>query len=375
MQKICISCCKLTPYFFFYHKCKLPDGSWLQFEPRLKLESNTDEAPIDDGGGLVQALTGGHTRCANAPRTFLNEKNCLLATSVSTCGSSGTQKIDIELNEENILKLHTITGQYIYAILGLPVVDFQNTSLPSPCTPGLRSRWEILNSTDCPDPTVLEDETNSTLVNLLIKSNDINPFIRDISFPSNRYTCGTNDTEALAHVDIVIGETCFRRVHPEHLSVYDFTYWTLDNTHPGNMVAMMDNEPNPIKKWMDLYGSIFIMFPAFNNHHDGHDHDVPNHPIERWTTHSVHFSKLGRFGDMIKFIDLPNECRTDEVKGYFDSSESGGGMGTVVCGSPNEVANDPTFGYQFDVATGQDTEWNLGYQRGKQKSNLFYDVL
>lgn len=36
---------------------QLPDGSWLQFDPRLKLEENTVLHPIPDGGGLVRSLT------------------------------------------------------------------------------------------------------------------------------------------------------------------------------------------------------------------------------------------------------------------------------------------------------------------------------
>ena len=38
---------------------KLPDGSWLQFDPRLKLEENTLDAHLPDGGGMVMAITGG----------------------------------------------------------------------------------------------------------------------------------------------------------------------------------------------------------------------------------------------------------------------------------------------------------------------------
>ena len=346
---------------------QLPDGSWLQYEPRLILEENTIEAPLADGGGLVQALTGQQTRCANVPRTFLNEQHCTLSTEVSACGTSGAPQIELELNEENIMTLHTITGQYVYGVLGLPVIDFQNTTLESPCTPGLRSRWEILNAADCPNPTVLEAETNSTFVYLLSHTRDENPFLRDISFPSSGYVCGAQDTKSLAEVDIIVGSTCFRRVHPEHLSVYDFTFWTLDNTHPGNMVAMMDNEPNPIKKWIDIDGSVFLKYPSFHEDHaDGMDdhHDVPNHSIERWNTHSVHFSKLGRFGDKIHFVDLPNELRTEEVKDYFGDSESLGGYGTMICGSPNEGFNDPSLGYQFDVETGQSTASDLRNQRG-----------
>ena len=313
-------------------------------------------------------LTGQRAKCANVPRTFLNEEHCTLSTATSTCGAAGVPIINIELNETNIADLHILTGQYLYGVLGLPVVDFQNTSLPSPCTPGLRSRWELKNTTDCSNPTLLDTETNSTLHYLLSHSRDSNPFIRDITFPSSGYICGESDTESLGHVDIVVESQCFRRVHPEHLSVYDFTYWTLDNTHPGNMVAMMDGEPNPIKKWMDIHNSIFLKYPAFHDSHDDHGddhHDVPNHPIERWNTHSVHFSKLGRYGDTIRFVDLPNEVRTEEVKDYFGDEDSTGGLGTMVCGSLNEVENDPTLGYIFDVVTGEDTVWGLDHQRGK----------
>jgi len=336
---------------------KLPDGSWLQFDPRLKLEDNTVESPIVDGGGLVQALTGRQTRCANAPRTFLNEKNCTLSFSASACGSLGAQQLEIELNEESIISLHDMTDQYVYGVLGLPVIDFQGTKLESPCTPGLRSRWEIKMAADCSTPTILQPATNSTLFNLLTRSSDKNPFIRDIIFPTSGSSCGSADTSSLAKVEIVVGPVCYRRVHPEHMSVYDFTYWTLEDTHPGNMVAMMEGEPNPIKKWIDVMGSVFLTYPSFPSG------DVPKHPIERWNTHSVHFSKLGRFGDVIKFVDLPNELRTEEVADFFGDSGSIGGAGVLVCGSPNESANDPSLGYQFDVSTGQDTESGLERQR------------
>eukprot|EP00804_Cyclotella_cryptica_P009369 CCRYP_018076-RB/>CCRYP_018076-RB protein AED:0.03 eAED:0.03 QI:374/1/1/1/0.94/0.9/20/617/4181 len=336
---------------------KLPDGSWLQYDPRLRLEENNIKTPIVDGGGLVQALTGQQTRCANVPRTFLNEQDCTLSFSSSACGSLGALQLEIELNDDNIASMHDITGQYVYSVLGLPVIDFQNTTIESPCTPGLRSRWEVKAVDDCPNPTTLQPASNTTLFNLLNKSTDKNPFIRDISFPTSGYACGSDDTSSLATIEIIVGSHCFKRVHPEHMSVFDFTYWTLDDTHPGNIVAIMEGMPNPIKKWTDVMGTIFLMYPSFPSG------DVPYHPIERWNTHSVHFSKLGRFGDVIKFVDLPNELRTDEVADYFGESASTGGEGIIVCGSPNESANDPSLGYQFDVTTGQDTERGLEHQR------------
>jgi hypothetical protein len=130
------------------------------------------------------------------------------------------------LTAENIETLHDITGQYVYGVLGLPVVDFQNTALESPCTPGLRSRWEINNAADCPNPTALGTQTNATLFKLLSQSADMNAHVRDINFPISGFSCTAADTDSLANVEIVVGSTCYKRVHPEHLSVYDMTYWS-----------------------------------------------------------------------------------------------------------------------------------------------------
>lgn len=136
-----------------------------------------------------------------------------------------------------------------------------------------------------------------------------------------------------------------------------FSSTALEETHPGNMIAMMEGEPNPIKKWIDVDGSIFLTYPSFPTN------DVPHHPTERWNTHSTHFSKLGRFGDVVKFVDLPNEMRLDEVAQYFGESSTIGGSGVVVCGSPYETANDPSHGQVFEVTTGKDTDWGLWRQR------------
>lgn len=209
---------------------KLPDGSWLQWDPRLALEKNTLDQHLEDGGGLTQSLTGGQTRCANAPRTFLNQDQCSLSFAPTACGSTGTPDLEIALDPDNIATLHDITGQYVYGLLGLPVIDFQGNALESPCTLGLRSRWEILNAADCPEPTVLGTETNATLVKLLTQSSDMNPSLRDIIFPSRGHSCSAEDYASLGEVEIVVESTCFKRVHPEHLSVYDMTYWSKSET-------------------------------------------------------------------------------------------------------------------------------------------------
>lgn len=55
---------------------KLSDGTWLIYDPRLDLISNTISSPKEDGGNDDFKVSGGETRCSNVPRTFLNEDEC-----------------------------------------------------------------------------------------------------------------------------------------------------------------------------------------------------------------------------------------------------------------------------------------------------------
>ena len=50
----------------------LSDGTWLQFDPRLQLETGVLNAPLSDSGKSIQLKSGGQPHCSNAPRTFLS---------------------------------------------------------------------------------------------------------------------------------------------------------------------------------------------------------------------------------------------------------------------------------------------------------------
>ena len=65
--------------------------------------------------------------------------------------------------------LNKLTDRNVYAIKGIQV-NFGDVILDHPCTPGLRSRWERKELTDCDDVTELSYETNSSLFELLSKS-------------------------------------------------------------------------------------------------------------------------------------------------------------------------------------------------------------
>ena len=122
----------------------LSDGSWLQFDARLKLEDNTIENPIPDGGGLNMIHSGKVMSCSNVPRTYLNENQCSASYVPLTCGTvSSTPDTYMKSDEPTLLTLFKWTGRYVYGLKGLPVIDEYNSMIPHPGTPGLRSRWLI----------------------------------------------------------------------------------------------------------------------------------------------------------------------------------------------------------------------------------------
>jgi hypothetical protein len=66
---------------------------------------------------------------------------------------------------------------------------------------------------------------------------------------------------------------------------------------------------------------------------------------------------VGRFGDELNFDDLTINLRTQAIADFFGaSSASEHGIGTMVCGSPGEVANNALFGDEFDM--GLDSRWD-----------------
>lgn len=133
----------------------------------------------------------------------------------------------------------------------------------------------------------------------------------------------------------------------------------LDDTHPGNMVALAAGRPNPIKKWMDESGSPFLIFPSTHPFNP-----IRDHPILRWKIHSPKFDYVGRFGDIITYKDLPTGLRTIEVAEHYGATLNSDGANIIVCGSPGEIANDPNLDL-FDVASSDDRGDDRFYRRQK----------
>ncbi len=195
---------------------KLSDGSWVMFDPTINLMENTPTSPIPDGGESIVIASGGTTYCSNVPRTFLNEEECQLSD--DACRPSSNKVINILLENSTISALNILTDRYVYAVVG-QLVKYDGINLQHPCTPGLRSRWELLSSLGDCNPTILYEQTNSTLFGLLSNSGDRNPYIRDIFFPNEGGNCSISDTEP--EIEIEVDGECWKRVHDEYKSIFD----------------------------------------------------------------------------------------------------------------------------------------------------------
>ena len=194
---------------------KLSDGTWLIFDPRIRLEANTPESPMIDGGKEAYLTSGGKAYCSNVPRTFLNENDCLLSS--NACKPSSNSQVDILLENSTVSAINTLSGRYVYAIEGL-LVKYDGINLDHPCTPGLRSRWVPMNLTDC-NLTPLYGNTTESLSELISNSGDRNPYMRDIYFPEEGKECEAGDTEP--EIEIEVDGVCWKRVHDEHMSIFD----------------------------------------------------------------------------------------------------------------------------------------------------------
>jgi hypothetical protein len=126
---------------------------------------------------------------------------------------------------------------------------------------------------------------------------------------------------------------CYKHSHPDEWSVYDFTYWSFPNTHPGNAGASQ----NPIKKWVD--NNFRLEYPSW-------------HPMSRWENEKGKFDYLGRFGDDISFRSLPGNLRLPAVLNEF-GGDNNQDEGIVVCGSLGEVKNDKLKGNIFHFSGGE----------------------
>lgn len=302
-----------------------PDGSLAYFNGNIDLHENTLENPLIQGGDYVEA----GAECPNVAMNWQNAKDCVLSTSGKSCSLYGKAEADWILNDANNKRLHDASGRYIYTVEGLRTDD-----VSSPCTLGETHRWVKVDvaKASCTAPDV-NKKTRKTLSRLLEDNGwDSTDYIVDVNleWESSIGKCKKANT-----IGMMIWKwgSCWQHSHPDLLNVYDMTYWTIESAHPGNVVASAQGKPNPIKKWIDVNDEYRISLPSGSG-------TVPLHLMAYWENNKGSFDYIGRYGDEMYYENLPSRLRIEAVANEFGVTYSDGGA-VVVCGSPNEVSNDP----------------------------------
>ena len=317
-------------------------SSWLLHEQRLRLISNDVQAPAADVVPQVE-------QCPTVPRTFLNEHTCVVGR--QKCTEAVYDSTPMVLNDEGILAFFGTSARHVHYITGLRVEDERPPcSIPT-------SRWMRLGGeSDCGDAAEpsegsnaeIDETTHAWLSALLIEADDGADVVDVLSQDKAQCTTADRGVTILVSKNSTDGSggvtrTCWRHVHSDEYSVYDFTAWTA--LHSGNYKAHAGRRPNPITAFA-LRGSAALEFPAWH---------TPN----RWKDKKSRHVYIGRRNQPIDFATLPRVVRTAEMAEWADAGDATGLMKGAVaesCGSPGEVANDPALGnmYNMAIATADD---------------------
>jgi hypothetical protein len=224
------------------------------------------------------------------------------------------------LNETALLAFVRYGGMYVYAVSGLPT-----DAVANPCS-SKTSRWiqqaaaSSCNSTldatsQAAFADALDPDGNKLVYALGTTRND---GIRDIDTTTTAF-CAADDASAVgAQVGLPDG-TCWRHVHPDEQSVFDFTAWSLK--HPGNTETN-----NYITAFADRK-EVFLAFPG-------------SHPVSRWEDgdNANYRVLLGRLNDDIDFANLPSSVQSTALALHLGSESTVGDVGfEESCGSPGEV--------------------------------------
>ena len=294
-------------------------GEYWIHDPRWSLLNNTVTKPIPDGGaGLVMETQSmryrRRTQCSNVAKNFVNEHGCYWSD--NACVANADKPVPVRLNRWNFQRLYDITSRfgeddilYVYAVTGLRQED---VPYDSPCTPSTRSRWMPMDSANC---TQNAGSLTNTVFARLISSNDDdrNRFVQDVFFPAQGVKCDDSDSRRFDLQVVLEDGKCWKNVHQDELQVFMFSKWR--QNHPGGPAAIEQFATD---------GSFMLKFPDW-------------HEMSRWHVDGQPYREsLGRMGDTIR-IPLPADLAS-ALNANKDPPDLVGGM---VCGSPNEVANDP----------------------------------
>jgi cullin-associated NEDD8-dissociated protein 1 len=341
-------------------------GVVLRLDNRMALLRNTLEEPaVVTGAG--EAAAG----CPTAPRTIFNRALCQRRPAV--CAASRFSNAPLTLDHANLRHFYTANAagpRYVYEMRGLRLEDIYQRS---PCQQGYLSRWrraEGVGEGGCASSGGVGAATVAAIAGAIRASGGAsegaggasgagggaNANLREVNVFASAagQACDAAATRPAGAgeaggITVPVDGACWQHVHPNEGDVVDATYWATEG-HPGNAAA---TGFFPIKMFAEM-GSTVLRFPA-------------SHTMTRWRQHRRRLPVLGKLGDAIGFAALPAELQTDalaEAVGAPRANVSAGG-GQVVCGSPGEVANEPSLGAKLPIKmqhAQKDTVGNSGVE-------------
>ena len=288
------------------------DGQLYQHDGRLVLMDNTIESPAEVGtfGGLYSV---------SAPKTFMNKDSCVVGGRNSAPRKYASKTLT--LDDATLRSFYTEGGQYVYKVDGL-TTDFQR----NPCDYRI-SRWLKVSCESGDDNDKLTSRTVDSFESTFATNTDTNPVVKTL-FMASYLPC---DRDSVLGATLNITGTCWRNVHPHYYNVYDFTRNADKNTHLRKHYV--------IRRPAEVHGLSTLTFPA-------------SHPASHWNWGYTANHLIGRYMDQVDFSDLPPIAQTREMADFFGVSEVPNPQDdfTERCGSPGEVANDPSLGARFPMS-------------------------
>ena len=155
-------------------------------------------------------------------------------------------------------------------------------------------------------------------------SNDAaNPVVRDIAKVTG--SCTTElDGVSVIGAKVVVDGACWQNVHPQHLDVFDATYWS--TVHDGN--AAFPTDANPIRAFAKSAA-------ADDSFRTTLQYPLGTHGMGRWKSEgrTPNFRLLGKLGDVVDFRDLPPSVQSAATAAAFGSVASHVAGAVESCGS------------------------------------------
>ena len=200
------------------------NGQYLAYDPRLVLERNTVEDPLMDGGGTAVVETNGQMMCSNAPRSFINEDNCKLSTSLLACSSAVPATTTIRLNAANLKKISELAAN-VYAFVDIPLENVRPCSFSRTST---ITRFERMPNSACTQNRLKVQQATRMVFAKYLKPEFDDPINPDPRYktisrrPYNQCAAVDRDDVNLFDLGYMTGEdgTCWKHVHPLEGNIY-----------------------------------------------------------------------------------------------------------------------------------------------------------